>query len=87
MISTTTRKTLKACAVATATVGLLSACSTAPSPAELDAQFAAMMKASFRDQGIAKVDRIQQDLGQSACSSDEPLQNLALADRSSVKYC
>jgi sulfur-oxidizing protein SoxX len=32
----------------------------------------AMMKASFRDEGIAKVDRIQQDLGQSACSSDQP---------------
>jgi sulfur-oxidizing protein SoxX len=70
MISTTTRKSLKACAMAAAAVGLLSACSTAPSPAELDAQFAAIMKASFRDQGIAKVDRIQQDLGQSACSSD-----------------
>jgi sulfur-oxidizing protein SoxX len=31
-----------------------------------------MMKASFRDEGIAKVDRIQQDLGQSACSSATP---------------
>ena len=27
------------------------------------------MKASFRDQGIAKVDRLNQDLGQRACSS------------------
>lgn len=70
-ISHTTRKTLLACGAAAAALGLLSACSTAPSPAELDAQFAAMMKASFRDQGIAKVDRIQQDLGQSACSSDK----------------
>jgi sulfur-oxidizing protein SoxX len=70
-ISTTTRKTLKACAVAAAAIGLLSACSTAPNPAELDAQFAAMMKASFRDQGIAKADRIKQDLGQAACSSDK----------------
>jgi L-cysteine S-thiosulfotransferase len=42
-----------------------------PTAAELDAQAAAMMKASFRDQGIAKIDRIQQDLGQAACSSDK----------------
>ncbi|MBI3367080.1 MAG: sulfur oxidation c-type cytochrome SoxX [Burkholderiales bacterium] len=41
-----------------------------PSPAELDAQAQAMMQASFREQGIAKLDRIQQDLGQKACSSD-----------------
>ena len=51
---------------------LLAGCATRPSPAELDQQAAAMMKAAFRDQGIAKVDRIQQDLGQSACSSDQP---------------
>ncbi len=53
---------------------LLAGCATLPSPAELDAQATAAMKASFRDQGIAKVDRIQQDLGQSACSSDQPPQ-------------
>ncbi|MBN8503401.1 MAG: sulfur oxidation c-type cytochrome SoxX [Burkholderiales bacterium] len=51
---------------------LLAACATLPSPAELDAQAIAMMKASFRDQGIAKVDRLEQDLGQAACSSDKP---------------
>jgi L-cysteine S-thiosulfotransferase len=51
--------------------GLLAACATTPSPQELDAQAAAMIKASFRDQGIAKVDRLNQDLGQSACSSDK----------------
>ncbi len=51
---------------------LLAACATLPSPAELDAQALAMIKASFRDQGIAKVDRLDQDLGQSACSSDKP---------------
>jgi sulfur-oxidizing protein SoxX len=37
-----------------------------------DAEFVAIMKASFRDQGIAKIDRIEQDLGQSACSSETP---------------
>jgi L-cysteine S-thiosulfotransferase len=51
---------------------LLAGCASAPGSAELDAQAQAMMKASFRDQGIAKVDRIQQDLGQQACSSDKP---------------
>ncbi len=31
-----------------------------------------MLKASFRDQGIAKVDRLNQDPVQKACSSDKP---------------
>jgi L-cysteine S-thiosulfotransferase len=51
---------------------VLAGCASVPGSAELDAQAQAMMKASFRDQGIAKVDRIQQDLGQQACSSDKP---------------
>ncbi|HSW04589.1 sulfur oxidation c-type cytochrome SoxX [Aquabacterium sp.] len=55
-------------AAATLVVG----CATLPSPDELDRQAQAMMKASFRDQGIAKVDRIEQDLGQKACSSPTP---------------
>ena len=48
------------------------ACSTLPSGADLDAQTAALMKAAFRDEGIAKAERVNQDLGQSACSSDKP---------------
>jgi sulfur-oxidizing protein SoxX len=48
---------------------LVAGCATAPSPADLDQQAQAMIKASFRDQGIAKVDRLVQDLGQQACSS------------------
>ena len=55
-----------------AAAALLAGCASVPSGPELDAQAAAMIKASFRDQGIAKVDRIQQDLGQSACSSEQP---------------
>ncbi len=47
-------------------------CATAPTSAELDQQTLAMLKASFRDQGIAKLDRLDQDLGQKACSSDKP---------------
>jgi sulfur-oxidizing protein SoxX len=50
----------------------LSGCASAPSPAELDAQASAVIKASFRDQGIAHVDRLNQDVGQQACSSPTP---------------
>jgi L-cysteine S-thiosulfotransferase len=57
--------------LAIGTAVLLASCASGPSPAQLDEQAAAMMKASFRDQGIAKADRINQDLGQSACSSDK----------------
>jgi L-cysteine S-thiosulfotransferase len=47
-------------------------CAALPSPAELDRQALAAIKLSFRDQGIAKLDRLNQDLGQQACSSAEP---------------
>jgi sulfur-oxidizing protein SoxX len=50
---------------------LLAGCAS-KSTRDVDADFAAMMKSSFRDQGIAKLDRLNQDLGQSACSSDKP---------------
>ena len=50
---------------------LAAGCATLPSSQELDQQAQAAIKASFRDQGIAKVDRIAQDLGQAACSSDK----------------
>jgi sulfur-oxidizing protein SoxX len=63
-------KTLHRLLSSTAALALLAGCAALPGSAELDAQAAAAIKASFRDQGIAKVDRIQQDLGQSACSSD-----------------
>lgn len=58
---------ITAAAAAATAVG----CASLPSPRELDAQAGAMIKAAFRDEGIAKVDRIQQDLAQSACSSDK----------------
>jgi sulfur-oxidizing protein SoxX len=48
---------------------LLSGCASVPSSAELDRQATTAIKASFRDQGIAKVDRLNQDQGQQACSS------------------
>ena len=56
---------------ATIATGLIAGCASVPSPAELDTQALAMIKASFRDQGIAKADRLNQDLGQAACSSDK----------------
>jgi sulfur-oxidizing protein SoxX len=70
-MTTLTLRSLTGVLAAAATAVLLAGCATGPSPAELDAQAAAIMKQSFRDQGIAKVDRIQQDLGQAACSSDQ----------------
>ena len=50
---------------------LVAGCASKPSQAELDAQALAMIKTGFREQGIAKLDRIEQDLGQKACSSDK----------------
>ena len=51
---------------------IVAGCASMPSPAALDQQALAMLKASFRDQGIAKVDRLNQDAVQKACSSDKP---------------
>lgn len=64
-------RTLLSALVVTA-VGMAAGCANSPSPAELDQQALAMIKASFRDQGIAKVDRLHQDLGQAACSDEKP---------------
>ncbi|MDP2004380.1 MAG: sulfur oxidation c-type cytochrome SoxX [Rubrivivax sp.] len=65
------RKTILLSTAVAAAV-LLAGCATPPPTiAELDQQAMAMHKAGFREQGIAKLDRIQQDLGQAACSSDK----------------
>ena len=65
-------RTLRLSAALAGTAALLGACASLPPPEELDAQARAMVRSGFRDQGIAKVDRLNQDLGQSACSSDRP---------------
>ena len=66
-------RTLAALALAVSAVVAGCAMSpAAPTPQELDQQAMAMMKSSFRDQGIAKVDRLNQDLGQAACSAEKP---------------
>ncbi len=66
-------------------------CASLPSPKELDAQADAMIKAAFREQVIAKVDRIQQDLAQSACSSEkmpspETMQKIMQESMATVKW-
>ena len=58
--------------VAAGAAVLLAGCATDPSPQDIDARFAALMKSSFRDQGIAKVARLDQDMGQKACSKPTP---------------
>ena len=66
------KHTLIASALAAVATSLIAGCASLPSQAELDTQALAMIKSSFRDQGIAKADRLNQDLGQAACSSDKP---------------
>ena len=56
-------------AIAAALAAALAGCAgVAPAP-NYDALLAEMMKASFRDQGIAKVDRLQQDASNAECSA------------------
>jgi sulfur-oxidizing protein SoxX len=63
----TTQQVLKSMALSA--LALLAGCATvAPTP-DYDALAAAMMKASFRDQGIATVDRLQQDASNAECSA------------------
>jgi L-cysteine S-thiosulfotransferase len=69
----------------------ITGCASLPTPAELDTQTQALMKAAFRDQGIAKAERINQDLGQAACSSAQPpseavAQQITEQARASVKW-
>ena len=63
---------IKQVIVAAGAAALLAGCATDPSPQEVDARFAALMKSSFRDQGIAKMSRLDQDMGQQACSMPTP---------------
>jgi len=65
------RRTLAAFMAIAAAGTLLAGCAAMPTRAELDARMATMMKASFRDQGIATVDRLVQDEANEACSSAE----------------
>jgi L-cysteine S-thiosulfotransferase len=65
------RKVSRRFTIGAATAAALAGCAgIAPSP-DYDAMLGAMMKASFRDQGIAKVDRLAQDESDAACSKAE----------------
>jgi len=48
---------------------LAAGCGSMPSSEQLDQQALAVIKGSFRAQGIATMDRLHQDQGQAACSS------------------
>ena len=70
---------------------LLAACAAVPSSQDLDREALTVVKASFRDEGIARADRINQDLGQAACSSDKPppdavAEQVMAQARASVKW-
>jgi len=52
---------------------LLAGCAATSSPQALDRQFQALLVGSFRDEGIATVDRLTQDAGQQACSTGQAL--------------
>ena len=54
-----------------AATALLAGCAAVVPAPDYEALLDAMMKASFRDQGIAKVDRLQQDESDAACSKAE----------------
>ena len=58
--------------VALAAVAILAGCATTPTPADYDKLAREMIRTSFRDQGEAKLDRIDQDAVQQACSSTTP---------------
>src|SRR6185369_17544493 len=57
-----------ALAVAAAAAAILVGCATVPSDAEVSTKAAAVLKASFREQGQAKLDRLTQDDTQKTCS-------------------
>jgi len=59
---------------------VLVGCATAPSDAEISARATAMLKSSFKERGQAKLDRLDQDETQKACSdyaSKAPPKDLA----------
>lgn len=55
-------------AVGVAVAFMLASCATGPSGSQVDDATRQMLKSSFRDQGIAKLDRLQLDASNQACS-------------------
>jgi L-cysteine S-thiosulfotransferase len=64
-----THLAIAAFAAMLAVPAILLGCATAPSDAETSAKAAAMLKASFKEQGQAKLDRLDQDDTQKTCSA------------------
>jgi len=74
-----------------AVAGVLAACASGHDTANLDRRTEDVLRASFREQGIAKLDRLQQDALQRACSSPEPpsaqlAQRLQAEEEASVRW-
>jgi L-cysteine S-thiosulfotransferase len=86
-------KTMKMLAFPAAVLAL-AGCATTPSPDELRTNAIAMMKASFKEKGQAKLDRIDQDDMQRLCSEyvaekvmpKEMAQSLEKAQQALIKY-
>ncbi|MES2991094.1 MAG: sulfur oxidation c-type cytochrome SoxX [Pseudomonadota bacterium] len=72
-------------------VALAAGCSSAPNPQEARRLTQSVMQSSFREQGIAKLDRLTQDEVQQACSSEQPppadvVKRLEAAQLATVKW-
>ncbi len=61
-----------ACAALAGAVLLAVGCASLPGEQELDQQAAAAVRASFRNEGIAKLDRLQQEPAVAVCSTGKP---------------
>ena len=77
--------------LALAGAALLAGCGTAPDSQELDRATQGVIQASFRAQGIATLDRLNQDELQRACSAEQPppadvARRLEAAQLASVKW-
>ena len=68
---TTNHKKSVAVACALAATTLLAGCAMAPTSAQVDETTRQVLKSSFREQGIAKLDRLQLDASNQACSDSE----------------
>src|SRR3954466_7635375 len=87
------RTTMLTLAFAAAAVLILSGCANAPGDAEVAAKAEAVMKASFKERGQAKLDRLNQDETQKACSeyANKPLpkdvaERIEKANLASIKW-
>ena len=63
-----TFKKMALAAAAVAVAGITVGCATGPTAEELDRDAVAVIRSAFRDEGIAKVDRLNQDFANEACS-------------------